>query len=247
MKKFQKGFTLVELSIVLVIIGLLIGGILVAQSLIDSVKIQSFVRQIQQYDIAISNFKLNFRCLPGDANCDGAIYSQYNNDTSWNGEIPQVWKQLSERDYIQDGTIYTTSHLVDIGYPSIEIGEDCGAVVSSADNANGGSNQIYAAWGTDPFYSIKNHNDTLSAGSSLNPHDPCVSAADSYTIDKKIDDGIGNTGNVIATGFIQNDLAGYAAGGDARDDTDCFVDGSYLYNAGDEDGKCGLQIKLNAY
>ena len=48
----KSGFTLVELSIVLVIIGLLIGGILVGQSLIESAKMNSFVRQVQQIDIA---------------------------------------------------------------------------------------------------------------------------------------------------------------------------------------------------
>ena len=52
----KKGFTLVELSIVLVIIGLLIGGILVAQSMIHTAKIQNTVRLIQQMDTAVSNF-----------------------------------------------------------------------------------------------------------------------------------------------------------------------------------------------
>lgn len=64
----KNGFTLVELSIVLVIIGLLIGGILVGQSLIDSTKINQAVRQIQQYDIAVSQFQNKFRQLPGDSN-----------------------------------------------------------------------------------------------------------------------------------------------------------------------------------
>lgn len=63
----QKGFTLVELSIVLVIIGLLVGGILVGQSLIDAAKLNSLVRQFQQYDAAANSFKSKYKFLPGDA------------------------------------------------------------------------------------------------------------------------------------------------------------------------------------
>lgn len=62
----NKGFTLVELSIVLVIIGLLIGGILVGQSLIDSVKVNRFISEVQQYEIAVKQYKARFRYLPGD-------------------------------------------------------------------------------------------------------------------------------------------------------------------------------------
>lgn len=61
------GFTLVELSIVLVIVGLLIGGILVAQSMIHTVKIQRFVTTLAQYEVGINNFKLNYRKFPGDS------------------------------------------------------------------------------------------------------------------------------------------------------------------------------------
>lgn len=72
----KNGFTLVELSIVLVIIGLLIGGILVGQSLIESAKIQSAVRQIQQYDIAVRTFQSKYGSLPGD----GVLSGVGNND-----------------------------------------------------------------------------------------------------------------------------------------------------------------------
>lgn len=62
----KKGFTLVELAIVLVIIGLLIGGILAAQSMIDTAKVQRLIRNIGQYEIAINNFRQTYRFYPGD-------------------------------------------------------------------------------------------------------------------------------------------------------------------------------------
>lgn len=63
----NKGFTLVELSIVLVIIGLLIGGILVGQSLIESAKVNRFISELQQYDVAWTQFYQKFKQLPGDS------------------------------------------------------------------------------------------------------------------------------------------------------------------------------------
>ena len=73
----REGFTLVELSIVL-IIGLLIGGILAGQSMVDTSRVQSQIRQLQQFDIAASNFKLNYNRLPGDANKNGYVQADYN-------------------------------------------------------------------------------------------------------------------------------------------------------------------------
>jgi prepilin-type N-terminal cleavage/methylation domain-containing protein len=64
----KKGFTLVEISIVLVVIGLLIGGILVAQSLLSSTKVHKFTQQLSQYDVAVRNFRTKFAQWPGDAN-----------------------------------------------------------------------------------------------------------------------------------------------------------------------------------
>ena len=76
----KRGFTLVELSIVLVIIGLLIGGILVAQSMISTARIQSQVRQLEQYNAATSNFKSRYNQIPGDCNL-----CNHTNDPSWKG------------------------------------------------------------------------------------------------------------------------------------------------------------------
>jgi prepilin-type N-terminal cleavage/methylation domain-containing protein len=78
MRKSRNGFTLVELSIVLVIIGLLIGGILVAQSMISAANITATVKQIGQFDAGVENFETKYGYLPGDApafggNGDGLI------------------------------------------------------------------------------------------------------------------------------------------------------------------------------
>ena len=63
----NKGFTLIELSIVLIIVGLLVGGILVGQSLIESVRINRFVSDLQQYEIATVQFYKKFKHYPGDS------------------------------------------------------------------------------------------------------------------------------------------------------------------------------------
>lgn len=106
----KNGFTLIELSIVLVIIGLLIGGILVAQSLIESAKINSLVRNLQQYEIGISSFKTKYKDKPGDSphftppgNDDGNI----NFPAACNGiysaaENRQVFAHLSQSKSISE-------------------------------------------------------------------------------------------------------------------------------------------------
>lgn len=62
----NKAFTLVELAIVLIIIGLITGGVVGAQSLIESSKISSTIQQIQKMNTAINAFELEFDETPGD-------------------------------------------------------------------------------------------------------------------------------------------------------------------------------------
>lgn len=60
------GFTLIELSIVLVIIGLLVGGVLVGRDLIKAAEIRATISQIQKYTAAVNTFRLKYGFLPGD-------------------------------------------------------------------------------------------------------------------------------------------------------------------------------------
>ena len=62
----KSGFTLIELSIVLVIIGLIVGGILTGQSLIKAAEIRATLSQVEKYNTATRTFQNKYSSLPGD-------------------------------------------------------------------------------------------------------------------------------------------------------------------------------------
>lgn len=62
----QAGFTLIELSIVLVLVGLLIGGILKGQELINSTRVKTQVAQVDGLRAALNSFQDKYQGLPGD-------------------------------------------------------------------------------------------------------------------------------------------------------------------------------------
>lgn len=62
----SKGFTLIELSIVLVIIGLLIGSILVGRDLIRVAELQRLHGQAEGFVAAADTFRMKYNCMPGD-------------------------------------------------------------------------------------------------------------------------------------------------------------------------------------
>ena len=65
MKK-QNGFTLVELAIVLMIIGLLIGGILRGQELMNNARVSATIQQIKAYEGATTSFRDAYGMMAGD-------------------------------------------------------------------------------------------------------------------------------------------------------------------------------------
>ena len=65
-KLTQAGFTLVELAIVLLIVGLLISGILKGQELIENSRTTATIQQIKSYEAAVNTFRDSYNALPGD-------------------------------------------------------------------------------------------------------------------------------------------------------------------------------------
>ena len=66
MRHHQRGFTLIEIAIVLVIIGLLLGGVLKGQELINSAKVKNFAQDFRSVPLFIYGYQDKYRALPGD-------------------------------------------------------------------------------------------------------------------------------------------------------------------------------------
>ncbi len=95
MRNRQAGFTLVEIAIVLVIIGLLIGGVLKGQELINSAKVKKLTNDFRNIPIYIYAYQDRFRALPGDdanvtTHLSGATKAS-TNGTVGNGIIEGAW------------------------------------------------------------------------------------------------------------------------------------------------------------
>src|SRR5690349_25079544 len=75
----EAGFTLVEIAIVLVIIGLLLGGILKGQEMITQAKIKNLINDFNGVTVAITSYQDRYRQLPGD---------DQNATTRWTSQAP---------------------------------------------------------------------------------------------------------------------------------------------------------------
>jgi len=78
-RRTQSGFTLVEIAIVLVIIGLLLGGILKGQEMINQAKIKNVINDFNGITVAINSYQDRYRALPGD---------DQNATTRWTTQAP---------------------------------------------------------------------------------------------------------------------------------------------------------------
>lgn len=120
----QKGFTLVEIAIVLVIIGLLLGGVLKGRELIASSKIKAAVQQVSSLQSAIYTFRDKYKYNPGDFNAavatfgatfgGAAIANGNGNGFIENAERGQVFLQLQAAGLISgssDGTDSATGYM----------------------------------------------------------------------------------------------------------------------------------------
>ena len=97
----QTGFTLIELAIVLVIIGLLLGGVLRGQELINSARVKNMTRDFQNVQVYIYGYQDRFRAVPGDDNnalVHVAVAGATTGGPLGNGQIGGLWNSAIQTD-----------------------------------------------------------------------------------------------------------------------------------------------------
>jgi prepilin-type N-terminal cleavage/methylation domain-containing protein len=112
MRQRHKGFTLVEIAIVLVIIGLLLGGILKGQELINSARVRNLADTTSGVQAAYFGFIDRYRRVPGDwqrtaaaaaiggtINSGGNSNGRLDNSANWN-EPNAVWEHMSKAGFV---------------------------------------------------------------------------------------------------------------------------------------------------
>ena len=85
MRRHQSGFTLIEIAIVLVIIGLLLGGILKGQELINSARVKNLATDFRNVPVFIYGYQDKFKALPGD---DSAVVAHVGGTLATTGSTP---------------------------------------------------------------------------------------------------------------------------------------------------------------
>lgn len=106
----RRAFTLIEMAIVLVIIGLIVSAVLVGQDLIRAATLTNQVKQFQEYETAYKTFLLKYNCLPGDCprltnyfvgsvNGNGNLKIDNNLDTYYDASAGVTWSGSNEYRY----------------------------------------------------------------------------------------------------------------------------------------------------
>ncbi|MAS86969.1 MAG: hypothetical protein CMH30_03190 [Micavibrio sp.] len=199
-----KGFTLVELAIVLLIISLIIVGIMAGQNLVRSAELRATTVQYNEFQLGVNAFIDRYNELPGDIDndrygfsggCDGGdgdgdedglLEDSDGAIADHDGEIACFWENLTASPAFIPGNYVAVD-----GSTDNVIGENMPAMEYS----NRG-------WGVF-FVSTKNYFITgVISEASSNSYDTAniFVPVDAYSIDLKIDDGVPVAGKVQARG-----------------------------------------------
>lgn len=216
------GFSLLELSIVLVIIGLLAGGVMVGQDLVRQAEVRKVTEEYMKFRTATYAFKNKYSAFPGDmqnataywgkddaactghtgvaavpGTCNGNGNGSITKPATGNatGEIFQFWKQLALAGFIE-GT-YTGLSGVDLDAAILGVN-----VPNSAINGAGWGLDIAGLVAGASFLALDYSRQRYTFGANTNndlPMNAALRPSEAYSIDMKIDDGRPGRGHVNIT------------------------------------------------
>jgi prepilin-type N-terminal cleavage/methylation domain-containing protein len=217
----KNAFTLIEMSIVLVVIGLVISGILLGQTLINSYQMRATMAQVEQFKTASNTFKLKYNCLAGDCSNASSLLTGASNGNGNNkidgasevlaNEYFYFWQHLSLSGFIPGaytstppGPVYGSG----VNFPASKYGNG----FSSWNSYNGGgfgalSLRAYEGGGafsvTGLLFPAK-YGNSLMLGSpwvDLTSNIPIMNlfpGRDARAIDSKFDDGLPGGGAIMS-------------------------------------------------
>jgi prepilin-type N-terminal cleavage/methylation domain-containing protein len=210
MKRAQTGFTLVEIAIVLVIIGLLLGGILKGQEMITQAKIKNVVSDFSGISAAYYGYQDRYRAIPGDDSGAAARWTTPTPATSGNGNGVVLGKYNSQT--VTDESRLWWDHLRRAGFVA-------GNGTQQPFNAVTGLIGVQTGDGTGTATSLGGFGGLIICSAGL-PDKIAIA------VDTQMDDGLPGSGTVrgqAQAGTPNPDIATTAASGYAETGTNVYA------------------------
>jgi len=139
----QFGFTLIEIAIVLVIIGLLLGGVLKGQALINSAKVKNIAGDFQNIPVFLYGYQDQFKSLPGDDSAaithlsaskngdgNGVINGKWNDVVATDSEAYNFWQHVRLAGLAPGPTDKTVANYIPRNASSGKIGIQSGSATT---------------------------------------------------------------------------------------------------------------------
>ena len=202
------GFTLIELSIVLLFIALIRASILVGRDLIRTAQLRAAIGQIESLNTALNTFKLKYNCIAGDCASATAVGVGSHNGQQLNGNGNGVIDFVDPPSLNHDECIYVVIHLKNAGlyespkanvWPLTKFGN--GVIEVAFEFDTGG---LEAGLNKDGHaYWVLIDRGVVSPGR----HPPLFAPQDAWYIDNKMDDSMPYSGVFTVSGMESGDIS----------------------------------------